>query len=385
MLRVLSALALAGALVFGPTPAAAQPQVATKPSALAFEFVQERQILLPITVNGIPAEAWLDSGASATVLDAAFARRLGLTLHGRVHAQGVSGAVAGVRLTNVDLVAANLSFRHRQVAVMDLSTISKAVQRPVEVILGRDVFDAAVIELDFRSQTIVFLPQRSFQPPAEAPLHLRRSGALRSVPVVISGQPTEAVLDLGNAGGLLLDRQFVDSRGLLKGRRVSTQLSVGADGPRESILVSLDDVEVAGVTLDQVPAIAAMGLASHAPANLGLAVLSRFHLTIDFAHDRIWMRPYPDAATAPFRKNRSGLGMVPEEGRLRVTHVAAGSPAEVAGWRVGEMIVAIEGRPIGPDYIAGGLSRWNTAPAGQVVALQMVDGSTRRLTLDDYY
>jgi predicted aspartyl protease len=383
MLRVLSALAVAGALLFGPVAALAQAPSTAK--TLAFAFVQDRQILFPVTVNGVPAEAWLDSGASATVLDAAFAEQLDLPLHGQVRARGVSGPVAGVRLTQVNLEAANLSFSDRRVAVMDLSTLSRAVQRPVEVILGRDVFDEAVVEIDFQSQAISFVPRGAFRPPAEPPLPLIRSGDLRSLPVVIAGAATEAILDLGNAGGLLVDREFADARGLLAGRRLSTQLSVGADGARESALVSLDDVRVGGLTLDAVPTVAAAELASHAPANIGLAILSRFHLTIDFAGDRIWMRPYPGAAQVPFRKNRSGLGVVPEENRLRVTHVAVGSPAEAAGWRVGDLIAAIDGRPIGPDYIAGSLSRWNTAPAGQVVALLMADGTRRLLTLADYY
>jgi len=380
MLRTFLALALAAILGSAAPPAAAQAA-----AAIPFEFVQERQILLPITVNGVAAEAWLDSGASATVLDAAFARRLHLPLHGRVRARGVSGRVPGVRLSHVDLEAANLSFEHRRVAVMDLSTISAAVQRPVQVILGRDVFDEAVVEIDFQTQTMAFLPRDTFQPAAAAPVPLSRSGDLRSLPMVIAGAPTEAILDLGNAGGLLIDRDFADSRGLLAGRRVSTQLSVGADGAQEGALVSLDGVEVGGLSLDGVPTVAAAELASHAPANVGLAVLSRFHLTIDFAGDRIWLKPYPGATEAPFRKNRSGLGLAPDQGRLRVTHVGAGSPAEAAGWRVGEAIVAIDGQPIAADYIAGPQSRWNTAPAGSVVTLSMADGSQRRLTLGDYY
>ena len=68
-----------------------------------------------------------------------------------------------------------------------------------------------------------------------------------------------------------------------------------------------------------------------------------------------------------------------------MTHVAAGSPAAADGWRVGETIAAIDGQPIGADYIAGPQSRWNTAPAGTAVALSMGDGSQRLLTLGDYY
>jgi hypothetical protein len=142
-----------------------------------------------------------------------------------------------------------------------------------------------------------------------------------------------AILDLGNAGGLLLDRDFADHYRLLAGRKLSTELGVGADGPRVEIQASLDGVALGGLRLNGVPAVATAGLSSRAPANVGLQLLSRFHLVIDFAGDRIWMTPYADAATRPFRKNRTGLMLTPDgAGKLVVDHVAKGSPAEAGGW-----------------------------------------------------
>jgi predicted metalloprotease with PDZ domain len=118
---------------------------------------------------------------------------------------------------------------------------------------------------------------------------------------------------------------------------------------------------------------------------VGLQILSRFHVTVDFAGDRIWLQPLPGAATLPFRKNRSGSAIVPEGDRLRISHVAPGSPAAKAGFRVGEEIAAIDGQAIAADYAASDLSRWIFGPAGQQVALTMADGSRRTLRLADYY
>ncbi len=387
-LRVFPALALAWALAGASTAAWSQAAGATTApvnAAIAFDFVQDRQILFPITVNGRPAEAWLDSGASATVIDTAFARKLGLKLKGRVRARGVADPIGGVRLAHADLDVAHLQLNDRPVAVMDLSAVSRVVQRPVQVILGREVFDEAVVEVDFAQRTIAFQPNRGFRPPPGAPLGLVRSGDLRSFVIAIAGAPVEAVFDLGNAGGLLVDRDFAQGRGLLAGR-VSTQLAVGADGARESAVTSLDRVEVAGVVLNGVPTAAVQGLASHAQANVGLAILRRYHLTIDFAGDRMWLRPDADAATQAFRKNRAGLAVTPQQGRyLRVTHVALGSPAQAAGWKVGELIRSIDGQAIDPGYPASALSRWTFGPPGQVVALTLADGSRRLLSLAEYY
>ncbi|MEO8113716.1 MAG: aspartyl protease family protein [Phenylobacterium sp.] len=355
-------------------------------SDIAFEFVQDRQILFPMWVNGHPAEAWLDTGASATVLDAAFARSIGLQLGEPVRAQGVAGRVSGVRLAVAGLQVGALSMPGRRVGVMDLSAVSRVVQRPVEVILGRDVFDNAVVDIDFQARRIALFPRQTFRPPADlAPLPLTHSGGLRTFPIILGGSAVAAVLDLGNGGAILADGDVAAAEALLAGRPVSTVQTVGADGPRLGTIATVDAVRVGGVRFDGVPITLTRGLSSQDPTNVGLAILSRFHMTIDFAGDRLWLRPYPGAAEAPFRKNRAGLSMTPAGDRLRITHVAVGSPAQAGGWQVGEAVIAIDGHPIDAGFSASELSRWHFGPAGQVVELMMADGTRRRLTLADYY
>lgn len=379
MRSVLIALALACAAV------SAAAQTVARPHEIPFQFVLERQIVFPVVVNGNPAEAWLDSGAGMTVLDAGFARELGVALGPPIRAHGVAGEVKDVRLANADLRAGDLVLAGRRVVVMDLSGVARVVQRPVQVLLGRDVFDQAVVDIDFERRRVELIPRAEFSPPTGAAVTLKPSGDLRSIPLVIGGAPTEAILDLGNAGGLLLDQGFVDGHGLLAGRKLSTELGVGADGAREEIQTALDRVELGGVSFDAVPAVVAQGLSSRAPANVGLQVLSRFHLTIDFAGDRLWMAPYADAASRPFRKNRAGLMLVGEDGRAVVEYVAKGSPADRAGWRKGDIVTAVDGEPVPVNYSATEASLWVYGPAGRTVALTGGDGRRHELTLADYY
>lgn len=358
----------------------------TPAETLDFAFVHDRQILFPITVNGRPAEAWLDSGAGASVLDAAFARSLGVVLRGGIEAHGVAAGVAGARQARVDLQAGDLALSDRRVVVIDLSAVGRIVPRPVQVLLGRDVFDQAVVDIDFQARKISLIPRAGFVPPGGKPASLRPSADLRSLPITVAGVSTEAILDLGNAGGLLLDRDFAEFHHLMRDHRLSTELAVGADGPRESALVSLDRVQVGGVSFDGVPTVVTPGLSSRAPANIGLQLLSRFRLTIDFAGDRIWMAPYPDAVTRAFRKNRTGLSLTPQgPGSLAVDHVALGSPAARGGWKAGELITALDGQPIAPDYMASDASLWIYGAAGRTVRLTLADGTERSLTLANYF
>jgi len=381
MRRALLALILAVVV----TPACAPKAQAPVAHAIPFQFVMQRQIVFPMTVDGKPAEAWLDSGASATVLDMAFAKKLGIELGQAITARGVAGQVTDVRLAKADLVAGDLAMPGRRIVVMDLSNIARITHRPVEVLLGRDVFDQAVVDIDFEGRKLELIPRDAFRPPSAAPVPLKPSADLRSLPIEVAGTPMQAILDLGNSGGLLIDREFADHYRLLDGRPLSNDLGVGAEGAREQALAELDKVSVGGMRFDRVPTVATAGLSSRAPANVGIEILSRFHLTIDYAGDRIWMTPYADAATRPFRKNRAGLALVPEGAALVVEFVAAGSPAERTGWKKGDHVTALDGRPIAPDYAVSEASLWIFGPAGRTVVLSDGQGRPKKLTLADYY
>lgn len=71
--------------------------------------------------------------------------------------------------------------------------------------------------------------------------------------------------------------------------------------------------------------------------------------------------------------------------RLKVLLVAPGSLAAKTGWKEGDEITVIDGQKIGPAYPGSPLSRWAEGPAGTEVTLSLTDGSTRKLTLADYF
>jgi C-terminal processing protease CtpA/Prc len=51
-----------------------------------------------------------------------------------------------------------------------------------------------------------------------------------------------------------------------------------------------------------------------------------------------------------FCKDRSGIQANYRSGALDVIFVAPGSPASRSGWKIGDRIIAINRRPIGPEY-----------------------------------
>jgi predicted metalloprotease with PDZ domain len=65
-------------------------------------------------------------------------------------------------------------------------------------------------------------------------------------------------------------------------------------------------------------------------------------------------------------------------------HVASGSPAELAGLRVGDEVIAINGEMLGPEYFKNHPSE-GTKPVGTVSVLTLSTGSKVKVVLADYF
>jgi len=151
----------------------------------------------------------------------------------------------------------------------------------------------------------------------------------------------------------------------------------------------LKTVRFAGVTFHDVPAqFDAPNIerdSDRDAGNIGMPILKRFRMMIDFQNSRMYVIPIAERIAQPFDRDRSGLRAVQDGDKLVIRHVSKGSPAEAAGWKDGDVITAIDGQAIGSQFASSQLSLWSWRPEGTVVTLTMADGSTRKLALADYF
>ncbi|AEI64928.1 aspartyl protease family protein [Corallococcus macrosporus] len=360
---------------------------------IPFEFFAENRVYIPARVNGQQTQVLLDSGAEMTVVDLAYARELGLKTQGQLAAVGSGGQAQAQLAAGVDIVLGNLRLTGLTVAVIDLAEVARLIGHPLPVILGKEAFNQLVVDVDFPNRRVAFHEASRFKaPPRTVRLPLVESaGGQRAVEISIEGRPPIPVLfDVGNGGALSLFPAYWEQAGLLTGRRSSKTLSGAVGGLRERDVATLKNIQLAGITLKDVPTVfddagKSVSSSDRLLGNLGLAVLGRFRMMTDYATDTLMLVPDDRALRRPFRKDRSGLIALPAEGRLVVKLVAPGSPAASSDWKVGDEIIAVDGEPIGPGYGGTELSRWRYRAAGQTVVLTLKDGSKRRLTLRDYY
>ncbi|WGM39958.1 retropepsin-like aspartic protease [Caulobacter sp. NIBR1757] len=363
-------------------------QGAKRTEPLAFDFYLGSRIYIPATVNGQATHVLLDSGAETTVIDKAWAEKMGIRPSAAVVAVGTGGRQEAQLASGVTIRIGAMELKNITVALIDLSAIEKLIGRPLPVVLGKEVFNELVVDLDFEGKTIAFHDPLVFQAPAgaiETPVIM--AGGIRSVPVSVEGRPpVQFDFDIGNGGPLIVYSAYWKANGLLAdGRAKSKTLSGAVGGLREQQVATVHSLTFGGATFSDIPTVFTDDRGESAESNrtlgnIGLPILSRFRMYADFSHDRLFLQPTAAVAN-PFPRDLTGLRMQPGADKAKVLMVAPGSPAEAAGMAAGEVVIAIDGAPLKE----AGLGALRTKPAGATLKITTEAGKTYDLMLKAYY
>ena len=360
--------------------------LAASQQAIPFQLFRGNRVVANARLNGHETEVILDTGASITTVDRAYARSIGLPAGSKVSAMGAGGSVDAEIVPGVTLEIGGTRLTQMTIAVMDLSPVARAIGHPMNVVLGREFFNSAVISIDWASNQMRVTPQASFTPArGAAALELKRRGPFNTIPVAIAGgEPVEALLDLGNGGALSIPETYWGTRPELNSLPYAEGQSGGVGGLHPSRSTTIPTVTLAGRTFSGVPATLGSGGSNHEPArmtNVGIGLLKQFRVDLDLGRDRIYLSPRADAP--PFDRDRAGLRVDLLSDRLKVAYVSPQGPAAAAGLKAGDEIVAVDGVAITPGFY--GAKDWARGAAGTPVVLKRADGSTATITLRDYY
>ena len=340
-----------------------------------------------VSVGGLSLAAVVDSGAGRTVLDWNVALKLGLVPHSGFRAGGFTGETEGGLVDGLSIRIGTLTLSGITAAVLDLATIAAATGEPTGLILGSELFEQVIVDLDFPHERIgLFGPSGPRSPTGATRLPLQNDGLeRRNIPIQVGGErPIQALFDLGSDAPLYLSPQYVVDHRLLEGRKVSTVAGAGVEGITVSQIAVLPEIRLGNMVVRDVPVEVPPTWNQPSPAVVGSPVLGRFEIVTDYSRGALWLTADATASQSPFIKDRSGIGAQRLADRLRVIHVARGSPAELVGLRIGDEIVAIDGHPIEPAYLLVH-PRPGAGPAGKTLELTLSDGRRLKLTLADYF
>lgn len=269
-------------------------------------------IEIPVTVNGTPLRAVVDSGAQFSAIDAAVARRLALprTVAAPILAYGVSGGPTVTHTVAMDLAVPGLHVPKLHAAALDLAPISAITGRNFQLLIGRDVLREVVVEADFPTGRARFLARGVYIPPRDAvTIPLRSAGGAPVTTVQVeAAAPLEVLVDTGSSGLLALSEDAARKAGLLApGREMAPAHSVSLGGLTLNRMVTARSVSIAGLPLRQVD-IQVYRPAANAPAPgglLGAGLFRRFRMALDLGGDQLFLvRPGPILVAAPPEPSR---------------------------------------------------------------------------------
>ena len=303
-------------------------------------------------------------------------------------AGGVTAAIDGDLAEGLKVRIGAMTVEPITAAVLDLSQLSRHSGAPIGLILGRELFETALVDMDFPTGRIEFLDRPWLHAGAQTQQLPLRANALgsRLFPVSVDGgRAVDAVFDLGSGAPLLMSPAFAAQSGALDGRRVSTAAGMGVEGLVSSRVAVLDSLRIGEVEIAKVPVQIPDSWNRSSPLFVGLPVLSRFRVLTDYAGDRLMLTPVPDLISRPFDKDRSGIGAERLSEAIRVVHVADNSPAMLIGLKAGDEIVAVNGQRVEfdlfPEQPLDGRKTGGNRVCSHLVRWPDSDPNARRLLL----
>ena len=346
-------------------------------------------LLVWATVAGTRVQAVLDSGSALSIISDSLAASLSLDNREQRTIRGMSGRALVHVIPDINITLGDVPRRLAFVYAADLTAVSSAFGRPIDLVLGLDMLINRSIALDFANRRFTLGPSGSFvaRPGwTVLPLALGANGEL-VIRASVAGLPSvPLVFDLGSSTALMLSSTYVDEYGLIGSKLHSTAALAGVEGIRVANAFTLERADLGKLPVTAIPALSVENwMLTSAVGNIGLPLIAQFDVVLDVTARRLCLRLGDPLHRLPMLKDRSGLGLAPSPAALTVVHVAASSPAEKSGWAINDQIAAVNGSPIDATYTRGDLWRWRFGSAGTVAKLVTVAGETRELRLANYF
>lgn len=271
-----------------------EPQFAADGSSgwLAFAGRRSPAATIDVQVNGRAVRALIDSGAQYSVIDTALAAQLGLpgAFAAPMIAYGVGGKPQLGRGVSLDVTAGGLVLPQMRAAVLDLGPISGGLGLSVPLVLGQDLLNEVVADIDFPGRRIRFVqPQAFTAPPGAFTAPARRKGRALLVQVAVEGASLEPVLDTGASSTLVLADDVAEAAGLLSGREVRPTRSLVLGGVAAGRLVTVRTLAFGGQVLRDVPVhiYKRQPMPGFPGGLLGVGALDRYRTVIDLGAGRL--------------------------------------------------------------------------------------------------
>lgn len=353
-----------------------------------FEITGGNQIRFGMTLDGHPITAVLDTGVSTSVLAQRYVDAQHLSERAGGRAQAVGGEVTVGWVDTGTVAIGGLTRTGGGVSVAPLPAIATGGAEPVDLLVGRDLIQAAALDIDFAHHRFRLIPSgRMPFTGAVAPLSVSAHENVYVTQLSLGATTLSPVMvDTGDGSAITVTQRGWRAAAL--DTPTTSAIAFGLAGSFVSTVTVAPSARLGTLVTGpvEVRAEAAGGFsdAIGVDGRIGTGFLQNYRVLLDPGARHMVLQPGPGADQPPL-KSTSGLLLGVAADRLEVVHVMANGPAARAGWKTGDAICSVDGTRIGPGYSGSVLASWTIGTPGRTVKLGMCDGTRRDLTLAMFY
>jgi Aspartyl protease/PDZ domain len=341
-----------------------RPATQTKVATIPIEIDSENYVFMKASINGSePLTFEIDSGAgSGLVLYFHAADRLGLKPQGKGKGSGGGESTFDTSLVkDVSLSFAGVEMSNQKLVVFPPERTRRASDRVVDGVIGYTLFSRYAVEVDYASRVVNLYEPKTYQyngSGVSIPIKVISNIPFARLTIPVEGKPLEGefIVDMG-AGRftVILNTPVVESRKLLAvAQKTIEELGAQGVGGNVKLLVGrLPQLQLGAFTFSNPVIYFAQDrkgafASSEFSGVIGGELLARFRVIFDYAHKRLYLEPNSHLNDA-FEYDMSGIRMEVEGENpktFRVKRVAENSPAFEAGLRQGDVLLAVDGKPV---------------------------------------
>ena len=375
-MRALLSLALSAALL-GAAPAEPGRAIAVIP----FDLVGGHIFVDARIDGGPPLRMAIDTGSgNVLATDTAAALHIQRGAEFDLHGTGEQTVEASAaRVDAIELGSVTLRDQHLTLLPFGDLRAAEGVAR-FDGLIGHELFDRFDVRIDYALRVMtLYEPGTAPRDPSGVAVPIAFEGTMPDVRGDVDGIPGTFTIDTGDRGSFSLTVPFVEEHDLVARYRPRVEgiAGWGIGGPVRAKLTRVGDLRFGGI--DVANPVTRLPDAQHGfftsrsiAGNIGYGVLHRFTLTFDYRDRELFLTP--NAAVGDDVYDRSGMWLVDAAGGFRVVDVFAGSPAERAGVRVGDLIESVDGREATDVGLVAARDTLRAAP-GTAVSVRLVRGA----------
>jgi hypothetical protein len=346
-----------------------------------------RVLTIPVEVNNVAGAFLIDTGADGTIIDAAFARRLGLKPSGTASIQRSYSTEESTVVTAEHVRVGQKEFSDVPLVIEDLSNLSRTQTSSISGVLGTDLLATMTLELSYSSGTAKVIPDTGGSGTLVALKTVRNR---YFVPVRIGPATFDMLLDSGTNMTAFSNSAWQTLPSSWRPGNLVQGIQSSGSPPVAGIaclpVLYLGGLAQREMTLRNHPVRVIMPPQSGSFADpafagaLGGDILERFEVILDLRHAAMYLKPDAGFRPDPYEFVTVGIQFYKADANaFSVVAVWRDSPAEAAGVLIGDRILSVNGRSAADLDLETFAGQLHGAP-GTPIVIQAERGA-RKLTL----